>query len=305
MRTLDDFDVSDLAASTFQGWRVRWGAENTGMVLLVDMNTPKQASDWVLVTLPEDNQNITGHVIYDEEVGRFFEKADEPGVQIYSKHLKDIPVEKLPRILRKCFEDHYSDIPAPRFESEKSLLTKQEAFNLESQFYKKCIEPYLDTHQVYSVSKSGTWLAKRLHIKSTEIVVKHYDDNTFQNDSGIKIDAFLTPSDTDTPILIIDDMVSSGRTAEAIIRRFEKLGFSKIRFSALFNVAASREVFSFESYLDLFKTISNFYWVYGRGMDLFDDSSRMRQGIYGADKRFGWESEEDIHDLRNFFSQQS
>lgn len=297
MKKIDQFDVSDLAARSNPGWRVRWGAAGSDATLLVDLNTTKDESKWKLVsTVPGTEINLKNDQFFAEPMS---------SVRCATRTVRaeDIESGNLPSILRRCVCDHFNDIPAPRHINSKPVMSKEEAQALEQEFYEKMIAPYLDSHLVYAVSKSGVELAKRLGIRSFWIInVKHYEGNTFQNDSGIEIGEIFIP-EADKPVLVIDDMVSSGRTANAIIKQFELQGVTQLRYAALFNILASREIEEVNSYIETQMTISNFYWLYGRGMDLFEEESRKSKSIYGADKAFGDETKEDIDALFDFFNE--
>lgn len=297
MRKIDTFDCSDLAARSNPGWRVRWGAEGYNATLLVDLNGVHDESRWKLVTV-EPGTEIS---LKNEQFFAYPMSAVRSVTR--TVRVENFELDSLPRILRRCWVDHFTDHPAPRHQNEKPVLTKAEADKLEQDFYENLIAPYLDTHIVYAVSESGVELAKRLGIKSFWIInVNHYEDNTFQNDYDIHVGEIFIP-ESDKPVLVIDDMVSSGRTADAIIKQFDLQGITQIRYVALFNILASREIEEVNSYIETQMTVSNFYWLYGRGMDLFDEDSRKTKNVYGADKAFDDETKEDVDALFDFFSE--
>lgn len=296
MKNHNVFDISDLAAQKNPGWRVRWGAEGSNAVLLVNTWSPADCSEWKLVWCEEDPQitlSPSGEFIPGE------------GIDIHEGvcQISNRVTEGLPMILKQSFEDHYSNKAAPRFKRWQPYISNGEAQDLETEFFDKLVAPYLDSHTLYAVHESGSLLCKRLGISTPfyELFVSHYTSSTFQDDSGVRV-GDIPVDDLDKPVLIIDDMVSSGHTAAAILKAFEKAGFIRVRYVALFNVVASRENHDVDSAIETVKDVSNFYWMYGRGMDLNDPSSRRTLHIYGADKSYG-ESQEDINELLNFFNQ--
>lgn len=293
MKNHNVFDISDYAAQRNPGWRVRWGAENSNAVLLVDMSTPKESSWWKLVWCDQDPE------IALTPGGEFLPKP-EVKIHEYNWLITDPRDKTLPRILSQSLKDHFSNVPAPRHRNSEPYIRRDTAIDLESQFFEKFVAPYLDSHTVYSVYKSGSKLCQRLGISPyADLFVSHYDEDTFQNDAKIRVGEFPI-EDRDKPVLIIDDMVSSGHTAAAILKEFEKAGLQKVRYAALFNVVASRENHDIDSSIETLKNISNFYWMYGRGMDLKDEESRRTLHIYGADKSYE-ESEDEVRDMIESF----
>lgn len=296
MKDYTKFDISDLGAQQNPGWRVRWGAEGSNAVLLVNTQKSIEDSEWKLLWCDEDPE------ITLSADGVFLPRES---VTIHEKIYRiPHPAPKiLPSILVSCYKEHYSNIPAPRHKNPEPYIPQETAKTLERKFFETLIAPYLRTHTVYAVAESGLQLCYRLGVTwDVEIDVSHYESSTFQNDSGIHVEDFPILN-YDKPVLVIDDMVSSGHTAAAILDKFRKQGVDKVRYVALFNVVASREDHEVDSAIETCQDISNFYWMYGRGMDLLDEQSRRTKHIYGADKSYE-EFEEDIDDLRNFFNQQ-
>lgn len=294
MKRHNKFDISDYAAQTNPGWRVRWGAEGSNAVLLVDMKSPKNASRWKLVWCDEDPDIVLAH-------NSTFTPGHPVNIRECVRCVTPHDVKTIPDILKRAYKEHYANIAAPRHKNSEPYIDMTTAEALEREFFDTLVAPYLDSHTVYAVHESGTRLCRRLGIPvSYELFVSHYDSSTYQDDSKVKIGDFPI-DDYDKPVLIVDDMVSSGHTAAAILRAFEKLGVVRVRYAALFNVIASRENHDVDSAIETIKDVSNFYWMYGRGMDLNDEASRRTLHIYGADKSYN-ESQEDIDDLLNFFS---
>lgn len=302
MKSRYDFDISDYGAQRNPGWRVRWGAEGSNAVLLVNMDPKTKFKQWKLiwctatplVSLNEQNEFIAmapeGHEILEKTI-----TLDSTSALVNQV--------KLPKILYKAWEDAKSNLPAPRRKQSEPYIGTLAAEELEKQFFNQ-VAPLLDSHTVYAVHESGTRLCNRLNIDiDSEIYVNHYEHNTYQDDKGIKVDA-IPISDPHKPVLVIDDMVSSGHTAAAILEKFNQIGVTKVRFFALYSIIASRENHDVDSAIEYTTPLSNFYWVYGRGMDLFDEESRRLKSIYGADKSYADETKGDVDDLLNFFGKQ-
>lgn len=283
--------MSDYAAQNSVGWRVRWGPQELNMTLLVDLEDSKR---WKLVYADSDpvfKLNLEGKFV-----------AEEP-VPIYEKIIELPEVAVVPRILECCFKDHITGVPAPRRKNKEPYIDRNVAANLEKSFYERLLCGYLDSHQVFAVEHSGVLLANRLGVRlDGRILVSHYAVSTFQDDGGINVTVEGSINDN-RPILIIDDMLSSGRTADAILTYLEEQHPElRVRYVTLFDIVASREVPEVESSVETFQPISNHYWIYGRGMDLLSQESRLCADIYGADKGFGWETTGDVDELRNFFN---
>lgn len=292
---IEKFHCSDIAASMMPNSRVRWGQSETGLTLLVTKDSTKESSNWQLVYCPDEE------AISISPEGRFG-LPPESLPRIAMAVVKEN--DHLPAILEKAWTDYFvHQVPPPRYETNKTLVPADVAAEWEQEFYNEMLAPYVNNHAVYAVAHSGVALCNRLGIDATSIFVTHYDESTYQNDE-ISDDILPVPfpSNSDTPILIIDDMISSGRTADSILKYFKENGYQKLRYVALYNVLASNEVPEVLSEVETFKTLSNFYWVYGRGMDLFSFSSRKLEDLYGAEKRyFDFESEANVNELREFF----
>lgn len=296
MSKIEKFHCSDIAASMMPGSRVRWGQSDTGLTLLVSKDSKKEHSVWQLVYCPDEE------AISISPEGKFWLPPESlPKIAMLDVHEGD----HMPAILERAWTEYFvNQLPPPRYETNKVLVTAEEAEEWEREFYNELLVPHLNNHKVYSIAHSGLDLCKRLGIETQPIFVTHYEETTYQNDD-LPEDMFSIPFpySTDTPVLIIDDMISSGRTAKRVIDAFKENGYEKVRFVALYNVLASNEVPEVLNEVETFKTLSNFYWVYGRGMDLFSFNSRKLGDLYGAEKRYlECETEEDVHELCKFFN---
>ena len=274
-------------------------------MLLTKLGTKKPGTEWRLIYSEGPIQvtlNTEGKFIAVPAGG-----ANLP-IKVLDKTVGD-KVPELPRILSQAVHDHRKDIAAPRYKNSKPFIQNDVADELERQFYEKLVAPYVDSSDVYSIAVSGTRLCDRIGVHpKAELFVNHYESNTFQNDRGPVVSNIQAQiaSEPDTPVLIIDDMVSSGHTAAAVLKAFENAGVTRVRYVALFDIVASRENFDVDSAITTLIPISNFYWMYGRGMDLMDEQSRNSTHIYGADKTYyDFNTQEDYDDLFNFFNQQS
>ena len=283
------FNLSDYAAQQNQGWRVRWAPDGMNMVLLVNTATPIENSQWKLVWCEEDPCIILRHD------GAFVPRE---GVLIQQSVLSILSVQgqedvSVPHILQRCYKDHYQGVPAPRrkLPEEEPYITAGEAEILEQKFFDQLVAPYIHSHAVYAIDRSGVLLAKRLGVNLEGIIhVKHYASSTYQDDESISVDEILI-DDIDKPVLIIDDMVSSGHTAAAVIDAMREAGIDAVRFVTLFDIVASRENHDVTSMVESIKPISNHYWMYGRGMDLLDEKSRQSGDIYGSCKSFATDTD--------------
>lgn len=286
------YHLSDYAAQNNPGWRVRWGAQYTNMVLL---NNLENNDEWLLVWCDEDPNIILN------ASKRFVVRE---GVAVHSAVRNTKELADIPSILVEEMHSVNAEPPrsAPRHANETPYLTEKDMENFEKIFYDRFIAPYEATHKIYAVSKSGTALAKRLGVQLTgKINVSHYSDATVQDESMIEVSP--VGAKEDDLVLVIDDMVSSGWTAEAVFNMLRRQGCTRVRFAALFNIQASRECINISNDVDTLVDVSNCYWMYGRGMDLMSEESRRTADVFGADKQYGWETEDSLNDLLNFFNQ--
>jgi len=302
MRHYSTFQISDYAAQQNKGWRVRWGPQELNMTLLVDQSSD-DALLWRLVYSPTGEDPD----IRLERDNQFAPAEVAPGIvrKMNTKTRLIDPSQPLPKILMQCYRDHVSQVPAPRRKNETPYIDRAIAEGIEKRFYETMICPYESSHVILGVDRSGVELANRLGVHlDGRISVNHYYPNTYQDDSDVEAEIIGGSIDTSRPVLIIDDMLSSGRTAQAILSLFEdEYPEVRVRFVALYDIVASREVPEVEASVETYQKVSNHYWTYGRGADLITPESRLYPDVMGADKAFGWETEDDINDLLNFFHQ--
>lgn len=194
----------------------------------------------------------------------------------------------------------------PRAKANKPYITSLQASLLEGMF-KDMVAAFDGSNCVYaSVSKAGTLLADRIGIKSEMIFdVQHYDmQSNTQDDSLIDVIDVKSKDVVGRTVVVIDDLISSGRTAKAVIRHLMDLGAAHIYFFALYRTICSKEVeipVADNIVVKSYAPLSNAYWTYGRGFDLTDEESRELPDIYAATKHWDWETERDVQDLIHFF----
>lgn len=194
----------------------------------------------------------------------------------------------------------------PRAKSEKPYISKMQAILLESNFKTMVTAPDDGTCVYTSVSKAGSMLAERLKLDTEVFSVNHYDmvSNT-QDDDRIEVEYLGDTNLSGRKVIIIDDLLSSGRTANAVIGKALELGATQVCFFALYRTIASQEVDLITSDKVMIQTylpISNAYWTYGRGFDLTDEESRLLPDVYAATKHWVWEKDSDVDALIKFFS---
>lgn len=194
----------------------------------------------------------------------------------------------------------------PRARASKPYITKVQAQLMEDEF--KCmVQAPADTNTIFvSVSKAGTMLAKRLGIEPAfECYVSHYDMETnTQDDSLIKVQRCPEYDISGKAVIVIEDLISSGRTANAVISELLNAGAARIYFFALYRTICSKEVELNSDSRVLIRSaypLSNAYWTYGRGFDLTDEHSRLLPDIYASTKHWDWEHPNDVDELISYF----
>lgn len=193
----------------------------------------------------------------------------------------------------------------PRAKATKPYITKESAELFENDF-KTMVSIPIQGCLYATIAKAGTLLMSRLGINPDIIFsVNHYvtETNT-QDDSRIEVKMLRNVDVSDKPVIVVDDLISSGRTANAVIEQLLKSGASRVYYFALYRTICSKEV---ELWVDprvcvkSFLPISNAYWTYGRGFDLTDEKSRCSNDIYASTKHWDWETDSDVEDLIRFF----
>lgn len=159
-----------------------------------------------------------------------------------------------------------------------------------------------------AISRAGTLLAERMGIHlDFELQASHYDMKTntqIDNQINITSNCNLSSRIFGKPVVVIDDLISSGRTARAVRHYLAAKGPNHIFFYALYKTVASQEVCINDSGIMSVHShtpISNAYWTYGRGFDLTDASTRDYPSIYAATKHWHWERDQDVDELIEFF----
>lgn len=192
----------------------------------------------------------------------------------------------------------------PRAKAVEPYITAQQAELLETGF-KTLVETKSRPGSIIAtVTKAGAMLCERIGIKPDIILeVSHYDTET-----NTQIDDLITVR-TDSQldiqgrdVVVIDDLISSGRTARAVSDWLRGQGCKRVQVFALYCTVCSKEVGILRN-VDVyaFFPLSNAYWTYGRGFDLTDDESRNTQDIYASTKHWDWENEDDVQYLIDYF----
>ena len=195
----------------------------------------------------------------------------------------------------------------PRAKSDTPYIRKSLAELYEDNFRTMITAPDNGNCLYASIAVAGTMLLDRLGIQSDIIFdVQHYDTETnTQVDNMIQVTEDKYTDVVGRTVIVVDDLISSGRTAKAVIRRLSELGAAKIYYFALYRTICSREVVLPKSDNIIIQASlpwSNAYWTYGRGFDLSDEESRSLPDIYAATKHWDWETDEDVKELIDFFT---
>lgn len=194
----------------------------------------------------------------------------------------------------------------PRAQADKVYISEAQAILLEQNFKNMVTAPNDGTCVFATVAVAGSMLTSRMGIEPDVVyAVSHYDMATnTQDDTRIGVAQDRDIDLCGKKVIVIDDLISSGRTANAVIERILASGAGHVYYFALYRTICSREValnndprVTIQSYVPL----SNAYWTYGRGFDLTDDASRNTPGIFAATKHWDWESPEEVAELIDFF----
>lgn len=307
-----DFNPSDFGTQTLSGSKYYWQNEDTKCCILVpdtsrvDVNKPVPI--YFLQAAPTVDFFCAGSTMPDVSVISATPGCIDLRMSLFErKDGKIVRPDNAGKILNAIFdlidENSWS---FPRAKADKPYITEAQATLLESRF-KDLVTASDDGTCVYaSVAVAGKMLADRLGIKSDIVYsAQHYDQATNTQDD----DLIVVTQDRDVDlkgkkVIVIDDLISSGRTANAIIEHALSAGASHVYFFALYRTVASREVDLITSHRVTVQSsvpLSNAYWTYGRGFDLTDDTSRNLSDIYAATKHWDWETAEDVAELITFF----
>lgn len=307
-----DFHISDLGTQSIKNSKYYWQNEKTKCCVLVpddvneDKNKPAivyfaQAAPEVDVICTDMQNPDTALVSTTSGVVMIKAKTFERTLGIC------VRPENCPKILDAILDLIDNDSWSfPRAKSDKPYISEAQAMLLESNFKDMVTAPDFGNVIYASVAVAGTMLANRIGITPDVVyAASHYDTETnTQDDSRIGVAQDRDIDVLGKTVIVIDDLISSGRTANAVIERILSAGAEHVYFFALYRTISSREVelcsdsrVTIQSYVPL----SNAYWTYGRGFDLTDESSREIPAIYAATKHWDWECDNDIQDLIFYF----
>lgn len=308
-----DFHVSDLGTQTIPNSKYYWQNEKAKCCLIVpdDVNEVPDAPAIVYFVQAAPNVDILCSDIQNPDAARVF--ATPGNVTITAKAFeRSEGVCERPECCPKILDHILSLIDKrswsfPRAKSDEVYISEAQAVLLEQDFKRMVMAPNDGSCIFASVSVAGSMLAYRMGIESDVVyVVSHYDMATnTQDDSLIEVEQDKDVDLSGKKVIVIDDLISSGRTANAVIKRVLDSGADRVYYFALYRTICSREVtliddprVTIQSYVPL----SNAYWTYGRGFDLSDDESRDTPGIFAATKHWDWETTDDVAELVKFFT---
>lgn len=224
---------------------------------------------------------------------------------------KVIRPEKTGKILNRIFDllDQHS-WSFPRASSDKVYISDKMCGYLEKVMLNFLTEYIRNENPIIlAVDKAGTLLADRLGIRYDGIIkTRHYNEHNTQNDSltnSISVDMYNGEKfNGDRRVLVIDDLVSSGRTAKKVSEFLLGTGFDSVTWIALYRTVSSQEVdlsMSDKFHCRTFFPLSNAFWVWGRGFDLNEGDSRSKPDIYASQKHWDDEIVKDVTDLVDYF----
>jgi len=195
----------------------------------------------------------------------------------------------------------------PRAKADTVYISEAQAVLLEQNFKRMVMAPDNGTSIFASVAVAGSMLADRMGIESDVVYsVSHYDMPTnTQDDSLIGVTQDRDIDLNGKQVIVVDDLISSGRTANAVIKRILDAGADHVYYFALYRTICSREVILIDDprvTIQTYVPLSNAYWTYGRGFDLTDNASRDTPGIFAATKHWDWETADDVAELIKFFN---
>ena len=307
-----DFHVSDIGTQTIPNSKYYWQNEKAKCCIIVPDNVNSEENKPALVYFVQAAPNV-------EVICTNMQNPDSasmtttPGVlSIQAKVFErkfgicERPAE-CPRILDYVLTLIDSNSWSfPRAEAVTPYISEAQAILLESNFKNMVTAPDDGTCVYATISTAGTMLATRMGIESDVIyAVNHYDMSTnTQVDNLVAVAQDRDIDIADKTVIVIDDLISSGRTANAVIERVLAAGAKHVYYFALYRTVSSREVeliddprVTIQSYVPL----SNAYWTYGRGFDLTEEATRELPSIYAATKHWDWETADDVEELIKFF----
>lgn len=327
-----DFHISDLAMFSFSGSKFYWQNFLTNSCIFIRDNDSMNPSSDGEITIYFMQGAPGSKVIPIYKLDR--SKEDYTSVDILGFNCPDIYQSHI-KVVRKANSIQLDDFSEslvnnsiftgivellnkrswefPRRYARFPYLTSVEC-QMNETVMREAIEIENDRHDVFlGIDRAGVLLAERMGLPLDGIIkIKHYDmSKNAQVDSlvdNIEIE-FLNGCSYDTlenkMVVIIDDLISSGRTAVAVVDYLRaKYQPYYMTFYSLYRTNSSQEV-PIEEGVDIcyrwFFPLSNAYWVYGRGFDLYDEESRTLPDIYGSLKCWDNETKEDIKEILEFF----
>lgn len=308
-----DFHVSDLGTQTIPNSKYYWQNERAKCCVIVpdDVNSDENKSALVYFVQAAPDVEVVCTNMQNPDLA--FVSATPGVVTISAKEFKrkygmcERPAE-CPKILDYILTLIDSNSWSfPRAQADKVYISEAQAVLLEQNFKRMVMAPNDGTCVVATVAVAGSLLADRMGIDSEVVYgVSHYDMTTnTQDDARVKVAQDRDIDLCGKKVIVIDDLISSGRTANAVIERILASGAEHVYYFALYRTICSREVtliddprVTIQSYIPL----SNAYWTYGRGFDLTDDASRNTPDIFAATKHWDWETADDVAELIKFFN---
>lgn len=299
---IEVFHLTDLMPTLLPDFKICWYQLGEDCVLCY-----KQISESVIrFTLVSCDSNLSIEI--DPDNGIFITRPEE-AIHFASKDFDFSQMTSddyvlLPDILGECITLlRRGSRSLNRVKIKHPLVDIRVVDDWEQSFYEFYVEPYIQTHTTYAIAQSGMELCERLGVKAIPIYANHYDSDNVANDALLKdTPEFRLPKSKDIPVLIVDDLINTGKTAQFVIKLFNEEGFNKIRFVSLYNILANNQIPEILNYTESYKFLSNACWYFGRGMDLFSQSSRGGSFIWGADlRRPDFDKKGNINELRNFF----
>lgn len=307
-----DFHVSDLGTQTIPNSKYYWQNERTKCCVIVpdDVNDNPNTPAVVYFVQAAPNVEILCTNMQNPDAARVLPNSSN--VTITAKAFeRSAGVCERPKNCPKILDNILSLIDCcswsfPRAKADEVYISEAQAVLLEQNFKRMVMAPNNGNCIFASVTVAGSMLAERMGIESDVVyAVSHYDMATnTQDDTRVDV---VQDRDIDLngkQVIVIDDLISSGRTANAVIQRILNAGADHVYYFALYRTISSREVELIDDprvTIQTYVPLSNAYWTYGRGFDLTDDASRDTPGIFAATKHWDWETADDVAELIKFF----
>lgn len=307
-----DFHVSDLGTQTIPNSKYYWQNEQAKCCVIVpdDVNGDENKPALVYFVQAAPNVEILCTDMQNPDAARVVPNFSNVVITARAFERSAGVCERpkdCPKILDHVLSliDHGS-WSFPRAKSDEVYIPEAQAILLEQNFKNMVMAPNDGTCVLATVAVAGSMLASRMGLESDVVyAVSHYDMATNTQDDSL---VWVLPDRgidlRGKQIIVIDDLISSGRTANAVIKHVLNAGADHVYYFALYRTICSREVTLIEDprvTIQTYVPLSNAYWTYGRGFDLTDDASRDTPGIFVATKHWDWESQEDVAELIDFF----